>query len=284
MWVKEIGPRGATDGWRDDFPLDHDLPPELKVDCRELRLPIHPMFAIRLRIFVDWHRGEGRAVLLELPTDHPARAVFEAMRIGGDDAAGEDDAILPVTLLKEFGEVETAAERTQEILEYQLTDVSTLGPATFMAVSELCGNAIEHGDHPLGAYVAVRRVEEPRKQVSTAVSDLGMGIPEHIRQRYPEWSDDGWAIAHATDEFITGTGDPHRGIGFSAIFEAALTTSLHAARMDILSASGFCRVQTIQESRKVEVFPAPASGAGRGLPTISFLYELPMVCLRSIHL
>ena len=38
--------------------------------------------------------------------------------------------------------------------------------------------------------------------------------------------------------------------------EAALTKSLHAARMDILSANGFCRVQTVQEAPKVEVFPA----------------------------
>lgn len=106
------------------------------------------------------------------------------------------------------------------------------------------------------AYAAVRRVAEPRRQVSIAIGDLGIGVPEHIRQKYPEWSDDGWAIAHATEDEVSGTGDPHRGIGFSAVLEAALTSSLHAAQMNILSASGFCRVQTVQENRKVEVFPA----------------------------
>jgi hypothetical protein len=148
----------------------------------------------------------------------------------------EDDAIMPGTRLEEFLEVEDVAERTQEILEYQLPDVSPLGQATFMAISELCGNAIDHGHNALGAYAAVRRVTEPRRQVSVAISDLGIGVPEHIRQRYPEWSDDGWAIAHATEDRVTGTNDPHRGIGFSAVLEAALTSSLHAARMDILSA------------------------------------------------
>lgn len=97
---------------------------------------------------------------------------------------------------------------------------------------------------------------DPRKQVSIAIGDLGVGIPEHIRQRYPEWSDDGWAIAYATEERVSGTGDPHRGFGFSAVFEAALTWSLSAARMDILSANGFCRTQSVQEDRKTEALPA----------------------------
>jgi hypothetical protein len=145
-------------------------------------------------------------------------------------------AILPVTCLADAGAVEDVARRTREILEYQLTDVSALGQPAFMAVAELCDNAIDHGKNPLGAFAAATRVVEPRRQVSLAIGDLGIGIPEHIRQRYPEWSDDGYAIAHATQPHITGTGDPHRGIGFSEVFEAALTRSLHSARMDIHSA------------------------------------------------
>lgn len=104
----------------------------------------------------------------------------------------EESAIMPITRMQEFGEVEEVAERTQELLEYQLPDVSALGQATFMAVSELCNNAVDHGSNALGSYAAVRRVTKPRAQVSIAISDLGIGVPEHIRQRYPEWSDDGW--------------------------------------------------------------------------------------------
>jgi hypothetical protein len=215
------------------------------------------MFAVRLRVFVDWHRCRKRDVSITPPTDPATHSVFAAMQIDPEASSDrEDDAIMPVTRLGEFLEVEETAERTREILEYQLPDVSSLGAATFMAVSELCGNAIDHGHNDLGAYAAVRRITEPRRQVSIAISDLGIGIPEHIRQRFPEWSDDGWAIAHATEDRVTGTNDPHRGIGFSAVLEAALTTSLHAAQMNILSANGFCRVQTVQEKRKVEVFPA----------------------------
>lgn len=257
-WIKEIGTKGGGDGgWRDDLPLHHELPGELEIDCSRLRLPIQPMFSVRVRVFVDWHTEQGRDVQITPPTDPEARRVFEAMAIDpGKAVEHEDDAIVPVTRLAEFDDVESVAARTQEIIEYQLPDVSPLGQATFMAVSELCGNAIDHGHNDLGAYAAVMRFSEPRKKVSIAISDLGLGVPEHIRQRYPEWSDDGWAIAHATEERVTGTNDPHRGFGYSSVFEAALTNSLHAAQMDLLSANGFCRVQIVQEKRKVEVFPA----------------------------
>lgn len=257
-WIKEIGPTGAEGGWRDDFPLSHDLPQRLTVDCSRLQMPIHPMFTVRLRVFVDWHRQQGREVILIPPKSQPVSQLFNAMQIdpSQDLARGDDDAILAVTRLDQPNDAEMVARRTQEILEYQLPDVSPLGQATFMAIAELCDNAMDHGRNPFGSYVAVQRVTEPRRQVSVAICDLGIGVPEHIRQRYPEWSDDGLAIAHATEEGVTGTGDPHRGIGFSAVVEAALTASLHAARMDVHSANGFFRLQVVQESRKPEVFPA----------------------------
>ena len=228
------------------------------MDCSRLLMPIHPMFAVRLRVFVDWHRQEGREVNLIPPQNQVASRLFNAMRIdpGGGAENGDDDAVLAVTRLDRPNDAEMVARRTQEILEYQLPDVSPLGQATFMAIAELCDNAMDHGRNPFGSYVAVQRVTQPRRQVSVAICDLGIGIPEHIRQRYPEWSEDGWAIAHATEEGVTGTGDPHRGIGFSAVVEAALTASLHSARMDVHSANGFFRLQVVQESRKPEVFPA----------------------------
>lgn len=257
-WIKEIGAKGGQGGWRDDFPLSHDLPQSLVVDCTPLRSPIHPMFAVRLRIFIDWHRQNGREVDVRPPAEKTASRLFDAMQIDSarEPRPADEAAVLPVTKLDRANDAEMVAAKTQEILEYQLPDVSPLGQATFMAIAELCDNAMDHGRNPFGSYVAVQRVTEPRRQVSVAIGDLGIGIPEHIRQRNPEWSDDGWAIAHATEEGVTGTGDPHRGIGFSAVVEAALTASLHAARMDIHSASGFFRLQVVQEARKPEVFPA----------------------------
>ena len=147
VWIKEIGASGGADGgWRGDFPLDHELPEEIAVDCQRLRLPIHPMFFVRLRVFAEWHRAEGRKVEIMPPTDPLAKQVFQEMEADpGDHSTGASDAVVGVSRLQEFDQVETISARTKEILEYQLTDVSILGEATFMAVSELCGNAIDHG-------------------------------------------------------------------------------------------------------------------------------------------
>lgn len=178
------------------------------------------------------------------------------------NASPDGVAILPLTSLTDHTAVEEVAATTREIIEYQYTDVSPLGHACFMAVSELCGNAIEHGRNGLGAYVAVQRSAEPHPQVSIAISDLGIGIPEHVRQRYPEWAEDSFAIAHAMDARISGTGDPHRGNGFSETFEAALVSSLSAARLDVHSANGFVRTQIVQETKKTDMFPAAAFKRG----------------------
>lgn len=53
-----------------------------------------------------------------------------------------------------------------------------------------------------------------RRRVVVAIADLGVGIPEHLRQQYPEWHDDAFAIGQALEYGVTGTGDPHRGTGF----------------------------------------------------------------------
>ena len=169
IWVKEIGAKGGSDsGWTDDFPLNHELPAQIEIDCSRLRLPIQPMFAVRARVFIDWHTEHEREVRITAPSNPEARRLFEAMGIDpGKALVQEDDAIVPVTKLAEFDDVESVAARTQEIIEYQLEDVSPLGQATFMAVSELCGNAIDHGRNDLGAYAAVMRFSEPRRKVST---------------------------------------------------------------------------------------------------------------------
>jgi hypothetical protein len=64
------------------------------------------------------------------------------------------------------------------------------------------------------------------------------------------------------DPRISGTGHPHRGNGFPETFEAALVSSLGAARLDVHSAYGFVRTQIVQEKRKVDTFPAAAFKRG----------------------
>ena len=137
-----------------------------------------------------------------------------------------------------------------------MKDVAGLGAPAFMAVSELANNAVEHGANQFGSYVAVRRLsDEDGRRVLVAVADLGMGIPEHMRQQHPDLVDDGYAIARSTELLVSGTGRPHRGVGFHDVFESALTRATQEAQIDILSAGGFYRVRLCDGKRRPGVFP-----------------------------
>jgi hypothetical protein len=116
-----------------------------------------------------------------------------------------------------------------------------------MAVGELGDNAVTHGRSDLGVRVAAS-IGESGRVVEFAIGDLGVGIPNHIRQTHPEWGDDTAAIAKALETGVSGVRDPQRGNGFFHIQDAALTARLSAAQMEIYAANGFLRLQIVQAS------------------------------------
>jgi hypothetical protein len=134
-----------------------------------------------------------------------------------------------------------------DVLQRQGLPFGAWGDAMHTAVGELCDNAIQHGTNELGAFVAADRLEGDRVQFRLAIADLGIGIPEHIRARHPEWQDDTAAISRVLQRGVTGTGDPHRGNGFSEVLEAPVQNQLVRAnsggRIDIRSANGRVAVE-----------------------------------------
>lgn len=271
-WVKRVRWRDAQEPWREDFPLAREMPDRIALDLSEVRPPLHPMALLRMRMFIDRHERLGREVEIVPPADRGARILLEALRfaepanptgfLGRPDPPDDERAIVPITRLVDDTAVEEVASLTRQVVEYHLTDVAPLGAAAHMAVSELCGNAVEHGSSDAGAYIALVRRAEPRRQVTIAVADLGIGIPEHLRREFPEYSADDHVIALAMQPRVSGTGHPHRGNGFSEIFEAALAATLHAARIEIHSASGFVRREIVQE--RVTTTPFPGARYKRG--------------------
>lgn len=271
-WRKTIGRSGGWGGgWRDDFPLDAELPGRVILDLEDLDLPIPAVLLVRLRIFIDWHRSRARRVKVVLPERSSARQLVEAARLadpaipsgfeGVPSVSGSGPDVVPLTQLTDHVAVEEVARLAREVLEYKLPELAPLGEATYMAVSELCGNALEHGINELGAYVAVIRTAEPRWTVSLAVGDLGIGIPEHVRRQFPEY-DDMFAIARALEPGVSGTGDRYRGNGFAETFETALISSASAARLQIHSARGFVQQEVIQGQRPTSGYPAPTFRRG----------------------
>lgn len=210
------------------------------------------MFALRLRVFIDWHTTVGHRVRFLAPTDPGTAQCLADL----DVAANLDPSVielpeprvdrleeaLPVAAFSHHTVVEDVAREVVGLLQRQTEPFGSWSDATYMAISELCDNALQHGTNDLGAYIAADRILEPRRELRLAIADLGIGIPEHIRARHPEWYDDTAAITRALVRGVSGTGDPHRGNGFAEVFEAAVQTDLvrasSGADIDIRAGKG----------------------------------------------
>lgn len=263
--VITLTPRsGDADGYRGDLPLEREMRQPLIVDASRLG-PCHPMFLVRLRLFLDWHRAQGGAVRLIAPlTPSVAQRVSDmgiADAFGGDNVHGTLPArcasadLLPVRRMQTYHDVEDAALEAMEILHRQSRRLAAWGDAMLTAVGELCDNAIQHGDQDF-AYVAADRVEDDVRKFRLAIADLGIGIPEHIRSQHPEWQDDTAAISSVLQRGVTGTGDPHRGNGFAEVLEKAsqdhLVRANSAATLDIRAAKGRVNIQVVAGAVKPE--------------------------------
>lgn len=217
------------------------------------------MYLVRLRTFLEWQQREGSPVDVLLPTDPAISTQLAAMRVfqnvdvnleGAPAPSGTGTRpILPVTSLADPSGVEALADTAVAALESCPSAVRRLANPLHMAVAELGDNAVSHGRNGLGISVACS-LDDLRPGIHLAVGDLGMGIPEHIRQTHPEWGDDTAAIANAVAPGISGTRDPYRGNGFLHILDEALTAKLGAARLEIYSANGFLRLDVVQASFK----------------------------------
>jgi anti-sigma regulatory factor (Ser/Thr protein kinase) len=209
------------------------------------------MFLLRLRLFVDWHLDAGHDVRVVGPSDTAAAQYVADMGLGsglpedvviGLPAADEDAPVLGIRRLTADSDVEAVAEHAVNVLHRQTGAIAGWGDALHMALSELCDNAVHHGFNRLGTYVAADRITDPRREFRLVIADLGIGIPEHIRARYPEWQDDSAAIGQVLRRGVTSTDDPDRGNGFSETLDYAVEQQLiqtsSAVEIDIRAAAG----------------------------------------------
>jgi hypothetical protein len=271
-----LGPKAADDGgYRQNLPLERELSGAIAVDARAVR-SCHPMFAVRLRLFIDWHRAAGHSVTVKPPTDGATSQLLADFGVAyglEDDVIGLPEPLadrktrlLPIRQLNVYTDVEEVANEAVELLQQQAASLAHWGNATHMAIGELCDNALLHGRNDLGAYIAADRIIEPQPQLRLAIADLGIGIPEHIRSQHPEWQDDTAAITRAIERGVSGTGDPNRGNGFSEVFNEALETDLvraqSAARIEIRSSKGQVAVTIAGGTKTAE--GAPAHNPRRG--------------------
>jgi hypothetical protein len=147
---------------------------------------LHPLFAVRLALWMERQQQRGRSVEIKEPEDGETRRCFRAFRLGkgiGDvgQALVKDDAdvIIRPTRLGELTEVDELADRLLQPLIDHFDDVAVVRDAVLMAISELCQNAVEHGASDVGCVVAASRGEvDGLSRIMLGIGDCGIGIRE----------------------------------------------------------------------------------------------------------
>ena len=256
-----MGSTCGPDGFKGDLPLEREISGDIVLDLSRLR-DCHAMFALRLRVFIDWHLQAGHPVRIIAPRDRATAQQLADLGVAADISSavlnlpepGPDrrEHAFPVVRFTDDAEVEDAARDALDLLRLQTQPFDAWGNAIYMAIGELCDNAIQHGQNELGGYMIADRVTQSANEVRLAIADLGIGIPEHVRGYHPEWQDDTGAITQALVRGVSGTGDPDRGNGFAEVFEAALRTDLvrasSGADVDIRAGKGHVGVRIFGQS------------------------------------
>lgn len=134
-------------------------------------------------------------------------------------------AVLPLTHFQSLEDVQRLANHAHDRLRsagFGSVNLSTVVSELF---SELANNASEHSESPIGAFGCIQFVEAAAgSRFTCVVADGGIGIrgglcksPELRRRVLYDWD----AVELATRERVSGTSDPHRGIGLFAVAEDA---------------------------------------------------------------
>lgn len=258
--IKIPASAGGGDGWGGSLLLRSDYPENLVVDLTDVNFVV-PLFLVRLRTFVDWHTAKGRTVKVIPPSDTSVGRYMARMRVHTNAPAGcfvslpkvkehdRHEALLPVTCATCDTEAEEVLADLVPIL-WDYADAAGIPDAVHMAMAELSDNSLDHGENPYGMYMAIQRYPK-NKSLRLAVSDLGPGIPGHLRRENPEWGDDAKAIEMALQPGVTGTGESNRGNGLDWTLTELEQAPFIAASINIRSGAGRCRIRVPFEGDRV---------------------------------
>jgi hypothetical protein len=174
-------------------------------------------------------------------------------------------SILPLT---PFATLSDAARITNEAFDrLQAANLASanVSPVVAELFSELANNAVEHSESSIGAFGWIQFIElEQGSRFVCVVADGGIGVkeglwknPVHRKRVSYDWD----ALELATRERVSGTGDPHKGIGLFAVAEDA-----RQRRGSLLLHSGLgsleIREDRESEARRTRLFPGTLAYLG----------------------
>jgi hypothetical protein len=153
--------------------------------------------------------------------------ILEASSVEVDDRGirrrGEQKTILPITPFATTAEASDVTNAAFERLQAARFGAANLAPVVTELFSELALNAAQHSASEVGAFACVQFFEfGSGLRFCCTVADGGIGVFASLRKNPTlrsrvnyDWD----ALELAVRERVSGTGDPHRGIGLYGVSE-----------------------------------------------------------------
>lgn len=253
---------GSGDGWRAPLPLKQAWREDrLIVDASALSF-VTPTFILRLRAFVDYNLSLGREIVVLAPSNQEVANYLSRMGIGSGLPSevfpdlptvrrrDQSAVLVPITRLHTPNDVEVTGDELYRLFQgHADDDVAVFADALQEAFTELCNNAVEHGENPLGCYLAAQRYQGGRPKTMLTIADLGIGVPAHMRQVFDD-SSDRRLLRKALEEEVSGTGNLERGNGIPSVLEEAREARITYARLEIRSGNGLLSHYVNQNGRQ----------------------------------
>lgn len=240
------------------------------IDLQECKF-IKPQAALWCLTFLALARAQGISCEMLIPANKGVCAylrslgLFETLKgcgVAVDDRgvfSGSDaKIILPISRFS------TTSEATA-VVNLAFTRLQTLGAGAVnltSAITELLGeltmNAVQHSESPVGAFACVHLLDTAKGlRFTCTVADGGIGVRESLRRNPAlrhrvnyDWD----ALELAVRERVSGTADPHRGIGLYGVSE-----DVRKPGRSLLLHSGLGSLEITEElessARRTRLFP-----------------------------
>jgi hypothetical protein len=208
---------------------------DVAVDLRKCEF-VRPPAALWCAVYLALASKRGSRCRLLVPSNMGVCAYlkslgfFEILKTSGvevDDRGirkrSDQKTILPITRFETTADVSDVTNAAFDKLQSTRFGAANLTPVVTELFSELALNAAQHSESEVGAFACVQFFEfgsGPR--FSCTVADGGIGVLASLRRNPAlrsrvnyDWD----ALELAVRERVSGTGDPHRGIGLYGVSE-----------------------------------------------------------------
>jgi len=216
-------------------PRDASVERDIEVDLTDCEF-IRPPAALWIMVYLSLAAKQGSRCRLLVPRDMgvclflKSLGLFDALKERGvevDDrgiaSRADSKTVLPITHFRTNADATAVTNRAFERLQSLSLGAANLTAVVTELFGELAMNAAQHSESAVGAFGCVQFFEfEKGPRFTCTIADGGIGVLAGLRKNHAlrkrvhyDWD----ALELAIRERVSGTGDPHRGIGLYGVSE-----------------------------------------------------------------